>query len=142
GWRGRREGERWQLADDRARLDRTVLVLVAGSIELERPHVPGRAGDLPGAVADATVRAVPVRRLGEVASPGQEDGGAGRTEADDDVCAAVSRRRAAMDRGGDRLDGAAPDGEPPGSRGVGLGAVDREPVHCGAVAGEGTRGRP
>ena len=35
-----RQGQRRQLADDRARLDAPVLVLVARSIELERPHVP------------------------------------------------------------------------------------------------------
>ena len=49
--RGRRgEGTRRQLADDGARLDAAVLVLVARSVELERAHVPRGTGDLTGAV--------------------------------------------------------------------------------------------
>ena len=44
--RGRRAAPGRQLADDRARLDAPILVLVARAIELERPHVPRRAGDV------------------------------------------------------------------------------------------------
>ena len=70
----RRKGERRQLADDRAGLDASILVLVAGGVQLERSHVPRRARHLAGSIGWTARGAVPVRRLGEMATPGEEHG--------------------------------------------------------------------
>ena len=64
--------------------------LLPGAVELERAHVPRRAGHQGGAVARSAAGDVPVARLGEVAAPGQQHGRPGRSEADDEVGRAVA----------------------------------------------------
>ncbi len=69
GSRGRREGLRRQLADDGARLDAAVLVLVARAVELQRPHVPRRARHERRAVARPAAGRVPVPSTGRDGRP-------------------------------------------------------------------------
>ena len=135
GRRSEREGR--QLADDGARLDAAVLVLVAGSVELERAHVPRRAGHLAGAVALAARGHVPEARLGEVAAPREEHGRAGRHEANRELGGAVAAGRARVGRPADRRDRAAPDRQSADDPGIGLRVADRQAVGPEPVGREG-----